>query len=223
MVRSRLVVGSSAMSSRGSHEIAMAPTMRWRMPPDIWCGYSRNRGSPGPGSAPTAAASLRPRPARSGARRARGRGAARPPGRPTVKSGFSEAIGSCRIIAMRLPRIRRISPVGLGQEVLALEADLAARRCGPRRAAGAGWSARGCSCPSRTRPRCRASRPPRSVSETSSTARTTRVPRPRSRSAVETACRSSRSGRQSLTAGGAGGRASRGASHRGGWRTGPSA
>ena len=43
MVRSRLVVGSSAMSSAGSHEMAMAPTMRWRMPPDIWCGYSRTR------------------------------------------------------------------------------------------------------------------------------------------------------------------------------------
>ena len=43
MVRSRLVVGSSAMSSAGSQEIAMAPTIRWRMPPDIWCGYSPTR------------------------------------------------------------------------------------------------------------------------------------------------------------------------------------
>ena len=43
MVRSRLVVGSSAMSRRGSHEMPMAPTMRWRMPPDISCGYCRRR------------------------------------------------------------------------------------------------------------------------------------------------------------------------------------
>ena len=37
IVRSRLVVGSSAMSSRGSQEMPIAPTMRWRMPPDISC------------------------------------------------------------------------------------------------------------------------------------------------------------------------------------------
>ena len=38
IVRSRLVVGSSAISRRGSQEMPMAPTMRWRMPPDISCG-----------------------------------------------------------------------------------------------------------------------------------------------------------------------------------------
>jgi hypothetical protein len=43
IVTSRLVVGSSAISKAGSHEIAMAPTIRWRMPPDIWCGYSPTR------------------------------------------------------------------------------------------------------------------------------------------------------------------------------------
>jgi len=80
------------MSTRGSHEIAMAPTMRWRMPPESWWGYSRTRVS--------------------GARDADGLQELRraapciPAGRalvtrigsatwsPTVKSGFSDAIGS---------------------------------------------------------------------------------------------------------------------------------
>src|SRR5271156_5943679 len=39
IVRSRLVVGSSAIKRRGSHEMPMAPTMRWRIPPGISCGY----------------------------------------------------------------------------------------------------------------------------------------------------------------------------------------
>ena len=43
IVRSRLVVGSSAINRRGSHEMPMAPTMRWRMPPDISCGYCVTR------------------------------------------------------------------------------------------------------------------------------------------------------------------------------------
>ena len=43
IVTSRLVVGSSAMIRRGPPASAIAPTMRWRMPPDIWCGYSRIR------------------------------------------------------------------------------------------------------------------------------------------------------------------------------------
>ncbi len=44
IVRSRLVVGSSAISRRGPHEMPMAPTMRWRMPPDISCGCWREAG-----------------------------------------------------------------------------------------------------------------------------------------------------------------------------------
>ena len=38
IVTSSAVVGSSAISSCGSHESAMAVITRWRMPPDIWCG-----------------------------------------------------------------------------------------------------------------------------------------------------------------------------------------
>ncbi len=55
-----------------------------------------------------------------------------------VNRGFSEAIGSCRIMAMRLPRTCRISSVGLVQKVLALEHHAAAgdARPPPARAAG---------------------------------------------------------------------------------------
>jgi hypothetical protein len=37
------VVGSSAINRRGSHEIPIAPTIRWRMPPDISRGYWATR------------------------------------------------------------------------------------------------------------------------------------------------------------------------------------
>ena len=38
MVTSSAVVGSSAISSSGSHERAMAIMTRCFCPPDIWCG-----------------------------------------------------------------------------------------------------------------------------------------------------------------------------------------
>ena len=37
-VTSSAVVGSSAISSCGSHESAIAIIARWRMPPENWCG-----------------------------------------------------------------------------------------------------------------------------------------------------------------------------------------
>src|SRR5690606_29683951 len=43
MVTSRAVVGSSAISTLGWQASAMAIIARWRMPPDIWYGYSRTR------------------------------------------------------------------------------------------------------------------------------------------------------------------------------------
>src|SRR5436309_360693 len=110
MVTSRLVVGSSAIKRRGSHEIAIAPTMRWRIPPDIWCGYSRTRSS-GAAIRTARRSSLArtqalPRLAPSWTRIDSATGS------PIVKSGLSEAIGSCRIIAIRLPRILRIWAAG---------------------------------------------------------------------------------------------------------------
>ena len=43
MVTSRAVVGSSAISSLGSHASAMAIITRWRMPPDSSWGYCFRR------------------------------------------------------------------------------------------------------------------------------------------------------------------------------------
>ena len=43
MVTSSAVVGSSAISSAGSHDSAMAIMTRWRMPPDRLCGKSSMR------------------------------------------------------------------------------------------------------------------------------------------------------------------------------------
>src|SRR5436190_1242185 len=43
MVTSSAVVGSSAISTCGSHEMAIAIITRWHMPPESRCGYSRAR------------------------------------------------------------------------------------------------------------------------------------------------------------------------------------
>ena len=43
MVTSSAVVGSSAMRIAGRQASAMAIITRWRIPPDIWCGYSSTR------------------------------------------------------------------------------------------------------------------------------------------------------------------------------------
>ena len=37
-VTSRAVVGSSAISTEGLRAIIIAIMMRWRMPPENWCG-----------------------------------------------------------------------------------------------------------------------------------------------------------------------------------------
>ena len=107
MVRSRLVVGSSAIRRRGSQEMPMAPTMRWRMPPDIsWgncdtrvCGDAMRTDFSKATARCQALARLAPSCTRSGS----------PTWLPMENSGLSDAMGSCRIMAMRLPRTRRIS------------------------------------------------------------------------------------------------------------------
>ena len=107
MVTSSAVVGSSAMSSFGSHASAIAIMTRWRRPPDSWCGKSSSR-SLGRG-----------RPTRDSTSRARSRAAAldaplcsrtgSATWYPIVFVGSSEVSGSWKIIAISLPRIARIS------------------------------------------------------------------------------------------------------------------
>ena len=107
MVTSSAVVGSSAISSFGLQASAMAIITRWRIPPESWCGYSRTRrwgsGMPTRISISTALASA------SAAERPWCRRSVSPIWRPTVSTGFSEVIGSWKIMLISLPRIARIS------------------------------------------------------------------------------------------------------------------
>src|SRR5439155_1414024 len=107
IVTSRAVVGSSAMSSLGSHDSAIAIITRWRMPPDSSCGYCLTR--------------------RSGLLMPTSRSdsmalfqasfldilvcctTASVIWSPTVKTGFRLVIGSWKIIATSLPRIERVA------------------------------------------------------------------------------------------------------------------
>ncbi len=169
------MVGSSAISSRGAQEMAMAPTMRWRMPPDIWCGYSPSRWL-----AAGILTALSSPPARSQALRREACSCTRTPSAiwsPTVKRGLSEAIGSCRIMAMRLPRMCRISAGDLASR------SSPSKRIAPLTIRAAGGSNRrmvraSVVLPEPDSPTTPSVSPARSVSETSSTARTVRVPRP---------------------------------------------
>jgi hypothetical protein len=173
IVRSRLVVGSSAISRRGSQEIPIAPTMRWRIPPDISCGYCLTRVS-GDGMR-TAFNSAR---ARSHAALRRSPSCTRIGSAtwlPIVNKGLSEAIGSCRIIAIFLPRISRIS----ASDFVTRSSPLNSIRPPTMRAAGGNTrnnvSAR-VLLPEPDSPTIPKVSPASRRSDTSSTARTTRVP-----------------------------------------------
>ena len=157
IVRSRLVVGSSAISSRGSQEMPMAPTMRWRMPPDISCGMLAQprlrRGdahrlqqvaAPGSRRAPRPRALVHPD-------RLRHLVADR---EQRVQRGHRVLQDHGDALAAHAAHLG----VGFLQQVLALEHHPCRWRCAPPAAAGAGWSAPACSCPSPTRRRCPGSR-----------------------------------------------------------------
>ena len=75
-VTSSAVVGSSAISRSGAQASAMAIITRWRMPPDIWCGYSSKRRS-GAGMRTRCSAAIA-RLAQSARRRQSGRARASP-------------------------------------------------------------------------------------------------------------------------------------------------
>ena len=109
-VTSSAVVGSSAMSSCGSHASAMAIMARWRIPPENACGYSSARrrasGIPTRSSISTARAMAAARETERCARTARAIWL------PTVNAGLRLVIGSWKIIEIWSPRTRRISSSG---------------------------------------------------------------------------------------------------------------
>ena len=114
MVTSSAVVGSSAISSRGSQTSAMAIMTRWRMPPDSWCGYSSTRRA-GDGM-PTCGQRLD----RALARLLRADAAkwvrsVSPICSPTVNTGSSALIGSWKI--MLICAAAHLAHLALGQLV----------------------------------------------------------------------------------------------------------
>ena len=121
MVTSRAVVGSSAMSSLGSHESAIAIITRWRMPPDISCGYCLTRRS-GYGDADLA--QHLDRAIRSACPLGQLHGGSMTASEiwsPIVNTGLRLLIGSWKIIAMSLPRMLAHLLLGERHEVAALE------------------------------------------------------------------------------------------------------
>ena len=104
IVTSSAVVGSSAISTLGERDSAIAIIARWRMPPENSCGYARTRSR------------ARGMPTRSISSTARSRAAGllifswaricSTIWSPIRCTGLSEEIGSWKIIAISLPRIR---------------------------------------------------------------------------------------------------------------------
>ena len=104
-VTSRAVVGSSAISSAGSQASAIAIMTRWRCPPESWCGCWSTRRS-GSGICTWRSSST----ARSRAAAGVSARWARSPSTicaPTRITGFSELIGSWKIMPMCRPWRRR--------------------------------------------------------------------------------------------------------------------
>ena len=104
-VTSSAVVGSSAISSLGRQASAIAIAMRWRIPPENWCG-NRPRAARGSGrrtssrsSTARASAAARPRP--------RCKRTWSVSCRPTESIGWSEVNGSWNTIASSRPEIPR--------------------------------------------------------------------------------------------------------------------
>ena len=107
MVTSSAVVGSSAIRMSGSLASAIAIMTRWRWPPESSWGKAPSR----------AAASRMPTSSRSSSTRRRAASGGSPlckvstsaTWRSTLCSGFNAVIGSWKIMAMRLPRMRLIT------------------------------------------------------------------------------------------------------------------
>ena len=210
MVTSSAVVGSSAISSAGLHESAMAIITRWRMPPENWCGYVL--GAPARVGDADLREQLHRRPARAVAQRLVCAQLLRdlPADRVDGRQRRHRVLEDHRDLAAahRAHLVRRQL-----HQVASAEQDLAPRR--PRSGPGSGASppASRRSCRSRTRRRCRASSPCATVNETPSTART-------SPSSVRKLTRRSRTSSRGcrLTHGGPAGRATRRRGRRARWR-----
>ena len=115
-VTSRAVVGSSANSSLGLHDIAIAIMIRWRIPPESWLGNLRSicfgsgmrtRVS---NSMLRARASLRLIPSRTRRLSCSCE--------PILRTGLSAVIGSWKIMAMPVPNSLRTSSRDISESTL---------------------------------------------------------------------------------------------------------
>ena len=125
IVTSSAVVGSSAISSFGSQAIAIAIITRCCWPPDICDGNLSMRRS-GSGM-PTSASSAMERLRAASPRSPMCRRSTSSSWKPTVNTGFSDVIGSWKIIEMSAPRNARSSRGLHADDVAAAEHDLARR------------------------------------------------------------------------------------------------
>ena len=119
IVTSSAVVGSSAIRTLGLFAIAIAIIARWRMPPENSCGYWSIRRSAN-GTPTSSSSSIARFSAASSLMPSLWTSSASTIWLPTVSTGFSDVIGSWKIIAMSPPRISRSSFVRHLQQVLAL-------------------------------------------------------------------------------------------------------
>ena len=106
IVTSSAVVGSSAISSFGSHASAIAIMTRWRMPPENWCGYSLIRSLTR--GMPTRSSTSAARSIACSFDTSRCRTTASAICLPTDMVGFREVDGSWKIMPISLPRILRM-------------------------------------------------------------------------------------------------------------------
>src|SRR5437899_1219870 len=125
MVTSSAVVGSSAISKVGLQAMASAIITRWRMPPDSWCGYSCRRWA---AAGISTSSSMRWAWARAAVRSSpRCRRTDSAICSPTVKTGFRLVMGSWKIMAISLPRMRRMARSGSASKSMVWPARLVNR------------------------------------------------------------------------------------------------
>ena len=117
-ITSSAVVGSSAISTFGLHESAIAIAARWRIPPDSSCGKRPARAARDPDRLEQLAASRAARPRRA---RVPCSSIASTICAPTVRTGFSAFIAPWKTIAMSTQRCGPDRRLAAREHVLALE------------------------------------------------------------------------------------------------------
>ena len=152
-ITSSAVVGSSAISIRGSHAIASAIRTRWRWPPDSWCGYARRA----PRRQAHQLEQLRPPASRGSPRSRECSRIASAIWSPTRCTGLSVWSAPWKTIASSVQRTARSRPGFMSNTSSPSSSTSPVTSCPA--AAGAAAPTPSWTCHSPTRRRCQASRP----------------------------------------------------------------